>query len=236
MVSGNHTLKPRKSPSIAPRWFWLIMGLAGMTFVVLLIVIVLLVSQWGPGNSNAMTPTSTPPAATSSPSQPRLITASNPISAGSPVALFGANWKPDDHLTIFLRDPQQPADPILAVGTGIVNADGTLAVTFNYPDDPRWSKLTNVDVIVQSVSTTNYLTTTLAVQPSALATATSTLTATPQPTATSTVTSTPTSVPPTATRRPATATATTTPQVFTDWRGEYYTNTTCNTSSFLNSF
>ncbi|HEY4722555.1 MAG TPA: PA14 domain-containing protein, partial [Anaerolineae bacterium] len=202
------------------------MGLVGMTFVVLLIAIVLLVSQWGAGNSGAITPTSTPTAATSSPNQPRLITAANPISAGSPVALFGANWKPDDNLTIFLRDPQQPSDPILAVGTGKVSADGTLAVTFNYPDDPRWSKLTKVDVIVQSVSTTNYLTTTLAVQPPAMATATSTLTATPQPMATSTATSTPTRVPPTATRRPATATATATPQVFTNWRGEYYANTT----------
>ncbi len=143
---------------------------------------------------------------------PQVIAAPNEIIAGSSFAIFGSNWTPNDSVSIFLRDPARPSDPILPIGSGQVKGDGTLAATVVYPTDPRWANLTQADIIVQAKSTGVYVTASVTVQAP-----------TPVP-PTSTPTATSTRVPPTVT--PTRVPATATPQGITSWRGEYYANAT----------
>lgn len=160
--------------------------------------------------------------ATPQPGAPQIVTAPGIISPGAAFAVFGSRWTPGDQVTVFLRDPNAPGDPILPLDSGPVGADGTFALTVIYPTEPRWAMLTEGEVIVQSGSNGAYYTAPIGVQP---------VTATLPPTATPTSTPAPTQVPPTWTPLPSFPTATptrrpptVTPVAFNDWKGEYFTN------------
>jgi hypothetical protein len=159
---------------------------------------------------------------TPQPGAPQIVTAPGIISPGAAFAVFGSRWTPGDQVTVFLRDPNAPGDPILPLNSGPVGADGTFALTVIYPTEPRWAMLTEGEVIVQSGSNGAYYTAPIGVQP---------VTATLPPTATAASTSVPTQAPPTWTPLPSFPTATptrrpptVTPVVFNDWKGEYFTN------------
>jgi hypothetical protein len=169
---------------------------------------------------------------------------------GQLVAVSGINLIANDPVTIFLRDPARPGDPILQVNKATVSPDGLLSIDFLYPREVRWATLSRADVIVQSVSTGAYWTAGMAVQsggvivtpPPPVATAAPFATWTPLPFATWTplpfATWTPlpgTLIPPPATVAPTAIPATwtpvaaptvTPPPVITDWRGEYFDNPT----------
>ena len=222
MLAKNTTAKPRRSPPV-PRWMWFALGLVGITLVTLIAAISWLLVRWFAPDNNVIVPPVPTASATFTPipHQPQVAASPRAVTAGLPVAVFGSGWTPNDRVTIFLRDPQHPSDPIQPVGTGVIAQDGTLLITFDYPTDVRWAELTGVDIVVQSSTTGGYTTTSVGVELPA-ATVTPTATLTPTPTATP-VPSTSTPVPPTATptRIPPTAT----PLVITDWRGEYFAGT-----------
>ncbi|HZY43785.1 MAG TPA: PA14 domain-containing protein, partial [Anaerolineae bacterium] len=209
-----------------PRWLWFAFGgLLTITLLMVGLAVVLVIRSFSAAPAGIDTPTpiaSAQPTSIVDQNQPQLIASPQTVTAGSPLAVFGSNWKSGEKVTIFLRDPSKPTDPIMALGSGQASNDGTLAVTVAYPTDPRWAKLNKVDVIVQYATSGAYYVTSINVQ-SQIAMATST--APPIPSATSTLippTKTPTRVPPTSTRVLPTAT----PVVITDWRGEYYPNQT----------
>jgi hypothetical protein len=154
--------------------------------------------------------------------QPQAAVSSNSIAPGAPLTVVGSNWAPNEAVTIFLRDPATPSDPLLFLGTGQADANGLVVVNVVYPDDSRWTKVTRVDVIIQAQASGVYASTTIVIQA-------------PPPTPFPSLTLVPTRVPPTApsatpTRMPPTATrpvATFTPTrpAYPDWRGEYFANT-----------
>jgi hypothetical protein len=225
MVTRNdvsQSSRPKSSGS--SRWLWLAIG--GLGTIVLLVmgvafVVVLRSIFAGPTAINTPAPIATVvPTSIVDQTQPQLIASPQTVTAGSSLAVFGSNWKAGEKVTIFLRNPAAPTEPISAIGSGEVAQDGTIAITVAYPTDPRWAKLSKADVIVQYASSGAYYVTLINVQPQIV---TATSTATPIPSATSTSippTRTPTHIPSTSTRVPPTAT----PVVITDWRGEYYAN------------
>ena len=215
-----------------------IVALASVIVFLFVLVIALATSRGNAAPSPATleppTPigTSTPAA----PDQPLVLASPNYLVAGGAVEVFGVNWTPGDTVTVFLRDPAQPSEPIVPIGSGQVTEKGTVAVKVNYPTEPRWAKLSKADVIMQAASTGAYVSTTLDVAPAPMTpTPTATVISVP-PTSTPTTVSS-TAVPPTATatrtptRIPPTATATVQP--ITEWRGEYYANTTLSNAPIV---
>ena len=167
-----------------------------------------------------VSPTPSDGGSTPAANQPKITASPNSIAPGATLAVFGSNWAPDEAVTVFLRDPGKPSDPLVWLGQGQANADGMVVVNVTYPTDPRWANLKQVDVIIQSQSTSVYVSTSITVQP---------IPATPFPS----LTLVPTRVPPTAsftdtpTRMPPTVTYVTptpTRPAYPDWRGEYYAN------------
>jgi hypothetical protein len=174
----------------------------------------------------------TPSAALPTPGtdQPQGAVSAGSIVPGAPLTVVGSNWAPNEAVTILLRDPAQPSDPLLFLGTAQADATGLVVVNVNYPADPRWAKLNQADVIIQSQTTNVYAAISIMVQP---------IPATPEPG----VTLVPTRVPPTMTPTfvptrvpptipPWTSTFTRVPPTFTptrpaypDWYGEYFANT-----------
>lgn len=151
--------------------------------------------------------------------QPRVAVSANSIGPGAPFTVFGSNWAPNETVTIFLRDPATPSEPLLFLSTSQADANGLVVVNVVYPVDPRWANVAQVDVIIQSQTTSIYAATTIVVQAS-VATPYPSLTAVPTrvpPNAT-----TPAPVSPTPTR--ITLTPTPTRMVYPDWRGEYFAN------------
>ena len=84
---------------------------------------------------------------------------------GQSVSVSGLNLIANDPVTIFLRDPARPSDPILQVNKATVSGNGLLSTEFLYPRDARWASLAHVDVIVQSSTTGAYWTASLTVLP-----------------------------------------------------------------------
>ena len=203
-----------------------LLALASVIVFLFVLVIALATSR---GNAAPAPATDQPPTPieTSTPAesdQPLVVTSPVGVFAGGPLTVFGSNWTPGDTVTVFLRDPANPTEPIVPIGSGQVTAQGAVAVTVDYPTEPRWASLVKADVIVQAASTGAYVFTTVVIVP---------------PPMTPTFTPTAISVPPTATPTPLTPTATQTPNVatrvpptasatsrpITEWRGEYYPNT-----------
>ena len=56
----------------------------------------------------------------------------NSIVPGAPLAVFRSNWAPNESVTIFLRDPATPSDPLLFLGTGQADANGLVVVNVTY--------------------------------------------------------------------------------------------------------
>ena len=163
--------------------------------------------------------------------QPQAAVPANSIVPGAPLAVFGSNWAPNESVTIFLRDPATPSDPLLFLGAGQADVNGLVVVNVTYPDDARWAKLTKVDVIIQSQSTGVYASISIAI-PATSATPVPSLTLVPtRVPPTMPPTTIPTRVPPTVPPWTATPTrvppmATPTSPTYPDWRGEYFANTT----------
>jgi hypothetical protein len=172
-----------------------------------------------------VTSSPTPAEAGSTPAanQPQAAVSANSIVPGAPFTVFGSNWAPNEAVTIFLRDPATPSEPLLFLGTSHADANGLVVTTVTYPADPRWANLAQVDVIIQSQSSGVYASTPIEVQaPSATPFPSLTLVPTRvPPTVPPSWTATPTRVLPTATR----PTATPTRPAYPDWRGEYFANT-----------
>lgn len=222
-----------------PTPIWIVLGIVGVLMVVVVIVAATLLAR---PPSSPSTPTAIPTANTS---LPAIIASPSTIAPGQNVTVGGSRFASNDTLTIYLRDPLTPSDPILPVARATAANDGTLVTSFVYPTNPRWAGLTNVDVIAQSATTGLYVTASLNVQSGLSVTAEPTIigigtrlpmatltpfppTATPAPSATSTPTPsiTPTPSPtltPTETATPAPPTLTPTPRIV-DWRGEYFNN------------
>jgi hypothetical protein len=152
--------------------------------------------------------------------QPQAAVSASSIVPGAPLTVVGSNWAPDEAVAIFLRDPAAPSEPLLFMATGQADANGLVVVNVTYPTDPRWAKVTQVDVIVQSQNTGVYAATPITIQaPSATPYPSLTLVPTRVP-PTAPPTATPTRVLPAATRVTPTATR----PAYPDWRGEYYAN------------
>jgi hypothetical protein len=198
-------------PPRTPIAVWI--GLGILAFA-LLIALGLLVIVLGQGGAAPVTPT-----ATAGAPQPTVLASPQVVSGGILVTLQGLNYRPNDRVVFFLRDPAKPTEPILQIGTTDVSAVGSFVWTFSYPNDARWTSISSASVIVQSTATGAYQTVNLTVVPG---TAAPTIvvptleppTPGPQPTA----------VPPQPTFTPVpfpTATQTPDPNM---WRGEYYNN------------
>jgi hypothetical protein len=157
---------------------------------------------------------------------PQAAVSGNPIVPGAPLTVVGSNWSPNEAVTIFLRDPATPSEPLLFLGTGQADAKGLVVVNVTYPANPRWANVKHVDVIIQSQTTGVYAAISIDIQP-------------PPPTPFPSLTLVPTRVPPTMTPTslPWTATPTRvqptatwptptpTSPTYPDWRGEYFANT-----------
>jgi PA14 domain len=112
---------------------------------------------------------------------------------------------------------------LLFLGTGQADANGLVVVNVVFPDNARWAKVTQVDVIIQSQTTGVYASITIGIQsPAATPFPSLTLVPTRVP-PTMPFTATPAQVLPTATATRPTATPTRPP--YPDWRGEYFANT-----------
>jgi hypothetical protein len=144
---------------------------------------------------------------------------SAPIVPGAPFTVVGSNWTANEAVSIFLRDPAAPSEPLLFLSTSQADANGLVVANVIYPVDPRWANLTQVDVIIQSQITGVYAATSIGVQAPA---------ATPYPSLTLVPTrvppTSPTPLTPTATRTTLTLTPTPTRAAYPDWRGEYFAN------------
>ena len=221
----SYSTQPTRSTGLSRRAKIILISLGSVVLLIWIGAIALIINtvtqsdRSGAGvpiSSSSATPTATPLA-----NQAKVVLPPGPAIPGAALAIFGSNLTPKDKVTVFLRDSARPEDPILPLGSGEVNADGVVAITVNYPTDPRWASLTRADIIMQSQSTGAYVSAPLEVQPlAAEATATPTEAPTPVPTSVP-PTAVPTRVPPTAipTRMPPTQPA------YPDWRGEYYANT-----------
>ncbi len=158
---------------------------------------------------------------------PQAAVSAGAIAPGASLTVVGSNWAASEPVTIFLRDPNAPGDPLLYLGAGQADANGLVVVNVTYPVEPRWVKVTQVDVIIQSQITGVYASTPIGVlTPSATPIPSLTLVPTRVP-----PTMPPTNAPPTATAprvlpSPTRPTSTPTPSTYPDWRGEYFPNTT----------
>ena len=126
-----------------------------------MILLLLLLLSGGGGAPAKPTPT----AATLA--QPIVVASPDVVSGGTLVTLQGMNFRPNDRLMFFLRDPARPTEPILQIGTDQdAMPAGTFIWSFTYPSDPRWTSISSASVIVQSTATGGYLTVPLRVVPS----------------------------------------------------------------------
>ncbi len=221
-----------------PTGVWIGLGAVAMLMVIVIVIALTTFAARSP-----TLPTSTPSATRVPPGQSINVVPAT-AAPGQLVTVKGTGFTPNDQVTVYLRDPARPSDPILQVARGVIFSDGALVVQFSYPVDPRWD-LPRMEVIAQSAASGGYVTTALSVQtPSGSPAPTSigigtrlpmnTLTPvpsnlppslTPTPTATPTTTPTPSitpTSPPTNTPLPPTVTPT---PIITDWRAEYYGNT-----------
>ena len=188
-------------------------GLGILAFA-LLIALGLLVIVMGQGGTAPVTPTATVGAP-----QPTVSVEPQVVSGGTLVTLQGLNYRPNDRIIFFLRDPAQPTEPILQIGTTEVSAAGSFVWTFTYPSDARWTSISSASVIVQSTATGAYQTVNLTVVPGT--TSPTVVVPTREP---PTPGPQPTAVPPLPTWTPVpfpTATQTPDPNM---WRGEYFNN------------
>ena len=99
------------------------------------------------GSSPVVGPVPAPPTpsveeSTPAANQPQAAVSTNLIAPGAPLTVFGSNWAPNEAVTIFLRDPATPGDPLLFLGTGQADANGLVVVNVTYPADPRWANVT----------------------------------------------------------------------------------------------
>ncbi len=236
IIRANSSPHPLAS---VPTPIWIALGIVGVLMVVVVIVVATTLAR---SLSVTSTPTTIP---TANNSLPAIIASPSTIAPGQNVTVGGLRFASNDIITIYLRDPLKPSDPILTVARATAGNDGTLVTSFAYPTSPRWASLTNVDVIAQSATTGLYVTAPLNVQSGFGVTTEPTMigigtrlpmatltpvppTAPPAPSATWTPTPsiTPTPSPtltPTDTATPAPPTLTPTPNI-TDWRGEYFDN------------
>ncbi len=214
--------------SISPI-IWVGLGIIGTLLVVIAIIAtttLLRTVSAGP------TPTPTPTRVV-----PGLALTPSTAVPGQTVTVYGFNLIPNDPVTIFLRDPARPSDPILQVNVAAVSANGLLTAEFMYPREARWATLLRADVIVQSAGTGAYWTASLTVLPaSSLVTPVPVATSTQPPVVLTqspytpppfvTWTPLPTLAPPTNTPTPVVPPTITPPPVITEWRGEYFDNPT----------
>jgi hypothetical protein len=154
--------------------------------------------------------------------QLRVAVSANPIVPGAPFTVFGSNWTPNETVTIFLRDPATPSEPLLFLSTSQADANGLVVVNVIYPLNQRWANVAKVDVIIQSQTTSVYAAAPIDVQA-------------PAATLYPSLTAVPTRVPPNPTTPPAAVSLTPTPTrvtltptptrtAYPDWRGEYFAN------------
>ena len=87
-----------------------------------------------PTPSVEASPALTPPAA-----PPSAAVSANPIDPAAPLTVVGSNWAPNETVTILLRDPAQPSDPLLLLGTAQADVNGLVVVNVTYPSEPRWA-------------------------------------------------------------------------------------------------
>jgi hypothetical protein len=202
-------------------------SLAGVVTIVYIIAIALIIDLVSHGGMPVAGVPSVPlPTPSATPAQAKVAVSPDTAIAGGTLVVFGSDWTSNDTINVYLRDPNQPDQPILPLGSGQANANGVVVVSVIYPTDPRWANLTRAEIIMQAQSTGMYVAEPIVVQPPS-ATATATPTATLLPIG---VTLVPTRVPPSATltsvpptRVPPTPTAT--QPAYPDWRGEYFSNT-----------
>jgi antitoxin component of MazEF toxin-antitoxin module len=192
---------------------WAGMGILAMGLCIAMILLLLLLLSGGSGGAPAKpTPTAAPP-------QPIVVANPDVVTAGTQVVLQGVNFRPNDTLMFYLRDPARPNEPILQIGSTRTDAVGRFSWPFTYPTDPRWASLTSASVIVQSTATGGYLAVALRVVPSS-----SVPTTIVPPIELATWTPVPTSMIPTPTSPPViypTLTQTPNPN---EYRGEYFNN------------
>ncbi len=173
----------------------------------------------GPAPVSSPTPSAVAP--TPGATQPQVAVSASSIVPGAPLSVFGSNWAANESVTIFLRDPAKPSDPLAYLGASQADANGLVVASINYPTDPRWANLTQVDVIIQSQSSGVYAAVPIGIQsPSATPYPSLTPVPTRVPPTALPPTSTPTAVLPTVTW----PTATPTRPSYPDWRGEYFAN------------
>lgn len=214
-----------QSPRFSRRIKMIIGGGAIIVTVLYMFACALLLDSFTQRGSNPVAgPVSPSPepsgvAATPGADQPRAAVSASSIAPGAPLTVAGSNWAANEAVTIFLRDPAAPSEPLLFLGAGQADVHGLVVVNVTYPNNPRWANLTQVDVIIQAQTSGVYAFITIDVQAPA---------ATPFPSLTrvptrAPLTATPTLALPTATR--VTLTPTPTRPAYPDWRGEYYANT-----------
>jgi hypothetical protein len=203
-------LEPEKAR--VPIAVWIGLGILAVALCLLVVLVAVLLTQGGGRAQAQPTPTATPP-------QPTVIAIPDVVSGGTLVTLQGYNMRPDDLVVFFLRDPAKPTEPILQIGSAKTGPSGRFDWSFLYPNDPRWTSISEASVIVQSTATGGYLTVPLRVVPSG-----SIPTTIVPPIELATWTPVPTSMVPTPTSPPVimpTLTQTPNPN---EWRGEYFNN------------
>lgn len=223
--------------SSLPPGVWVMLGVIGVLMVAIIIIATATVIR--AGEQAAATPTPLPP-----PSGPTIGLLNSTGSPGQVITVQGTRYQPNEPVTVYLRDPQRPTDPILQIAKSNAASDGSLLVSFVYPVDARWAALRRADVIVQSGLTGSYTFVPLNVNPQVIpATPGGIGTLAPMPTLTPFPTFAPPSPPPTfaastplptiappATWTPLPPTWTPVPPsptpIITDWRGEYFNNNT----------
>jgi hypothetical protein len=188
---------------------WIGLGILGAA--VLLIICILAALLLTQGGASTIQPTITP-----TPAGPLVVAQPDIVSGGSLVTLRGTNFRPNDRVIFYLRDPSQPSQPILQIGTTETSGTGSFAWSFTYPSVPPWTTIARASIIVQSTATGGYVTVGLTVANVLVPTVSG-----PTPLAT-VLPVTPPPVPPTWTPAPM-PTLTQTPDP-NQWRGEYYNN------------
>ena len=227
-------------PRFSRRAKLIIGGAAAIITVLYIFACALLIDTFAQRGSSAvvgpieLSPTPSvvaPPSVVATPSadHPQAAVSTNPIVPAAPLTVVGSNWTPHETVTILLRDPAQPTDPLLLLGTAQADDKGQVVVNVSYPAELRWAKLNRADVIIQSQTTNVYVAVSITVQPPATPEPGVTLVPTRAP-PTMTPTFVPTRVLPTV--PPYTATPTRIPLTLTptrpaypDWYGEYFANT-----------
>jgi hypothetical protein len=159
--SGQYTAaygEPQSDARRVPIAVWAGMGILAMGLCIAVILLLLLLLSGGGGAPAKPTPTAMPP-------QPIVVANPDVVTAGTQVLLQGVNFRPNDTLVFYLRDPARPSDPILQIGSTKTDAIGRFSWSFIYPTDSRWTSISAASVIVQSTATGGYLTVPLRVVP-----------------------------------------------------------------------